>query len=110
MSSFTTLPNQIVNIPKCPYCGTAMDVKRNVLGTYKHSGAKYFDTFCCPFKVYDWHREAERIKHEAADMASPSLKKIMEDDFNDIVARNLSILSNLAGAPASVPGGNMGKS
>ncbi|AYV80899.1 MAG: hypothetical protein Harvfovirus9_29 [Harvfovirus sp.] len=73
-----------------------MDVKRNVFGTYRHSAATYWDTFCCPLKAYDWHRQAEHIAQKIANEPSPTLKTIMQDDYDNLIATNMSILSTIA--------------
>ena len=76
----------------CKVCQSRLSVKRGAEDFRNSrdamSGLKTkFDTFWCPHSSHDWHVQARKILQEAEATASPTLKKMLKTDANDIVFR-----------------------
>lgn len=76
----------------CRVCQSPMTVRRGV-EDFRNSrdamnGLKTkFDYFQCQYSPSAWHTQALKILQEAEETASPTLKKILKTDANDIVFR-----------------------
>ena len=71
---------------QCQVCGEEMMVERNATGRTMSGRDFIHDVFECPNIGQDWHLQALKIKYELDNTASPSIKKIMQSDLDEIIA------------------------
>ena len=88
---FTALPDTVDEMV-CKVCGEVCDVERSVSGPMSFGGAMMnkktiHDSFSCSDSDEDWHEQALEIFRDIQGCHSPSLKKIMEKDWNTIVEK-----------------------
>lgn len=90
---FCPSPDVVVEM-KCKVCSSICDVKRGVNGPTSWAGAMarkkhIHDRFTCPYSKEEWHKLALELALEIDKSHSPSLKKIMQDDLNEIIKKEI---------------------
>jgi hypothetical protein len=75
---------------ECGVCGETCDVKRDINGPTSWAGAmsgtpRDHDLFTCPNREKSWHIHALNLFKEMNSSFSPSLRRIMQQDFNEII-------------------------
>ena len=90
---FCPAPN-IIDEMKCKVCGSVCDVNRGVNGPtgFAESMAKkkhLHDYFFCPYSKETWHLNALELLKEIEKSHSSSLKKIMQNDLDEIIKKEL---------------------
>ena len=86
---FTTLPDSKEEM-ECKVCGCVCHVRRKVSGPMSFGGAiagknTLHDEFSCPNSDENWHKQALKLYQDIEKCNSPSLKKIMQNDLNDMI-------------------------
>jgi len=74
----------------CEVCGTECNVKRGVMGATCFAqavggGRSLHDYFYCPNNEQKWHEKAVEMKMELNDTKSPSLRKIIQKDIDELI-------------------------
>lgn len=75
----------------CGVCGTVMEESRNCYGprgwVMAMSGSKsHYDSFTCPHRTEDWHRQVVKLRSAARDTASGRLEALYREEALQIVA------------------------
>ena len=89
-------PDPGVEEMECKVCGTTCDVERDVMGPRSWAGAMakiktLHDSFSCPHGEEEWHKRALKLLENLEEYPSPTLKKIMLDDFNKMIKEGLEL-------------------
>tara|TARA_Y100000310_G_scaffold57488_2_gene52741 strand:+ start:63746 stop:64087 length:342 start_codon:yes stop_codon:yes gene_type:complete len=74
----------------CRVCGLDCDVMRDVVGPTSFGGAmakkaRKHDLFTCAYRGKAWHEQALRLVKGIEDCPSPTLKRIMQGDLQQII-------------------------
>ena len=74
----------------CKVCGVMCDVERGVEGPRSFAAAMggiktLHDRFSCPYSEIDWHEKALNLFQDIEKCNSPSIKKIMEADLDNMI-------------------------
>ena len=82
-------PNTVDTL-NCKVCDSICDVKRNAFGPTGHLSAMsgnhvLHDRFICPNVGKSWHNLAYKLKREANNTFSESLRKLITQDLNDVL-------------------------
>jgi hypothetical protein len=88
-------PPDLVEEKGCEVCGCICDVNRGVVGPTSFAGAMAkcktpHDSFTCPYSDEEWHISALSMSLERDEFHSPSLKKLIQSDIDDIVFNNVN--------------------
>lgn len=70
---------------RCRVCNVMMDVKRGFISKNKAGVEEAYDKYTCPHRDKDWHIKALHLCLEMRDTASKRLKKMLEQDLDDIL-------------------------
>ncbi len=85
-------PGEVTGPVHCGVCGTVMTEKRDCEGPTSFvmsiSGSKRkHDSFYCPERNQDWHKQVVAIRNEARNTASFKLKTMLLNEADDILER-----------------------
>ncbi len=93
--SYTPDPGTIEEPVECGVCGEKMKCRRNVNGprgfAMAMSGSKQLhDSFDCPHREQDWHKQAVALREEARATASAIFQTALEKEADEIVSTRKS--------------------
>ena len=76
----------------CGVCKTEMIMKRGCYGPRSFSSAmggfkSYYDSFTCPDRDKNWHRQVVAIRDEARDTSSKKLERMLLKEAKEILAK-----------------------
>lgn len=89
-------PDELL-VQHCPTCGDEMDVERGSVGptgwceAMAGRGHRH-DKFCCPNAQLAWHAQAVRLRKEAANTASETVRKLIHEELDELLRTRPGVL------------------
>jgi hypothetical protein len=84
-------------VRRCPTCGDEMDVERGRVGATSWGEAMArrshrHDQFRCPNATLAWHGQAVRLRKEAANTASKTVRKLIRNELTELLRTRPDVL------------------